>query len=159
MKISIGILLIALSILTYSCKKDKNQTITDTNFYITGLKNNNSWTGTPFAGILGDTLFISGGLSQEGVRMKIKFNSVNSYVLTGNQSDLTQSINGAVTAQYKLRTDTVSQVNITAYDATNQIYEGNFTLKLVQSYPISANPVRVSFTNGKFRMRRGGFEQ
>ncbi|RKR81335.1 hypothetical protein BDD43_1480 [Mucilaginibacter gracilis] len=151
-------LAVAATMIMYACKKTDDKVI-DTNFYMTALNNNNSWTAIPFAGFLGDSLYLQGSNSEKAIMMKIKFGSLGKYPLTGNQSLYVTNIGGDVlSVKYVLRADTVSSVTLTSYDADKQIFEGTFDLSFIQTFPVVTNPAKVSFSNGKFRIRRGAFE-
>jgi len=145
---------LAFTAILVSCKKSAPVIIDMPDYYITASKNNADWSAVPYAKVDQDSLLIQGQGKEELLSMKIKFSNLGNYTLTGGQCFYWLTLGGdAIIAQYQLRTDIVSSINITSYDPVNKIVEGTFNLKLVQTYPPLANPilVRLNFSNGKFR--------
>ncbi len=154
MRTTIIISFLAFTAIFVSCKKSAPVVIDMPDYHITASKNNADWSAIPYAKVDQDSLIIQGQGKDELLSMKIKFSNLGNYTLTGGQSFYWLTVGGdVIIAQYQLRTDTISSVNITSYDPVNKIVEGTFNLRLFQINSPLANPllVKLNFSNGKFR--------
>ncbi|EHQ25299.1 DUF6252 family protein [Mucilaginibacter paludis] len=157
MKTRLTLSLLFLLTIIYSCKKDHDQPAEETNFYLTALKSNNAWgTNSTYAGFVNDTLYLQGYGNEETLHMKIKFVKIGKYSVTADQCSYFTTIGQDVMlSRYRLRSDTVSSVTITAYDPDKQIFTGTFDLSFIQTYP--SNQAKINFLNGKFRIAKVAF--
>lgn len=137
----------------FSCNNDDDNTIQQN--FISSIINQQNWDGTPeisFSSI-DDTLRLLGHGNEQVINFKMKFNGVGNYILKGNQATYYTTIGGdVITSFYKLESNSTASLNITRYDANQNILEGNFELLLKKEWSNPENNIdSLIFENGKFK--------
>jgi len=145
--------LVLLSVLTFSCTKQRDCCVLPYQPYITAEKNNVKWeaqVGT--TKIAPDSIAITGSQTEERLIMRIKFAGKGTYTLTGNQAQFFTTIGQDVlTSYYNVDNTAVSTIEITEYDNNQAIITGTYSVTLKKAadrYP--SYPESVKFLKGKF---------
>lgn len=157
-----NILVISLLFLLASCSQShKDEVIVpeDSGYYIVSKMNNLDWKGTLYVkkDANQDTLNIGGSFERpttgtESLWMRIKFNGVGIYPLTGRQMSFSTVIGGdAFMNRYDLIVGESAKMVITKYDSTSKILEGTFEGILRQSRADVNSLDSLNVVDGKFR--------
>ncbi len=156
MKAVLFILLAATVVVAFSCKKSDQPSNMSPDYFIDASQNGTNWSGTPQAYHQGtDTVVITGSGNRQLLALRINFQGVGNYSLTGNQGSLLLMYGEAIIAgRYRIGTGSESTVNITAYDATNKTITGTFNVKLANAVTTdTTNPQNIVFTSGAFKVK------
>ncbi|MBD1392837.1 DUF6252 family protein [Mucilaginibacter glaciei] len=152
-KLTLLILAAAPLLLTACLKENNNCCDVYYDPYFVAERNGTNVIAAPGSAKVGtDTISIFGVSNQAGVRMRFKFNGKGIYQLSGNQSKYYQVIGSDTVSRYNLGVAAGSSVEVTAYDSTNRIIGGKFTLNMKRTFPVTSSvyPDSVKFTKGQF---------
>lgn len=140
--------LFALTLL--SCHENEDPVQGDN--FITALRNGVAWKGTCEMEIdSNDTLRIWGRDREENLHMRVKFDGVGRYELTGRRAWFYQTVGGDVlVSEYTLPAGATGELMITGYDSTSRTLDGTFDINLAKARANPDNNIdHFHFTNGR----------
>lgn len=154
MKKILSTLFILCAVLTFSCTKDNPPHA----LFLGATLNNKNWIAQPSTSYFAnrDSLQINGlyTSSDQSLVMKIRFNGVGNYTLSGDQASFNIFLlSGGVSApiaSYKLDTTQTNTMSITQYNIKTNIATGKFQIYLVKTQGGASYDNKLSFTNGSF---------
>ncbi|MBK0381277.1 DUF6252 family protein [Mucilaginibacter segetis] len=124
--------------------------------YISADKNGDNWHAVAAGlSISNDSLAIRGAQTEEQLIMRIKFNGTGHYDLQNKATFFTTVGQDVVTSEYGTDATAVNSLDITEYNAADNIIVGTYNLSLKKDshYPNEAYPVSMKFVNGKFSVK------
>lgn len=149
-----------LSAGTFACNPSADARTGPPEEYVSVRKNGRNWVGAPEMHLNKDTatltlLGVAGGLEEEVIVMKLKFEGVGTYSLTNRQAYYYTSARGhALTSAYELAPCSAGVLEITGYDPAGKLLEGNFRLVLTKERSNPENEAEtLTFSDGRFRGR------
>jgi len=150
------LILIVLGLFTAGCSKRNCCVSPAIALYIGADKNMVKWTGEATAEKQGtDTLLIIGSKTEERLIMRLKFTGKGTYTFQNTQAFYFTTVGGDVfTSEYELDKTAASTLTVTAYDETNRLISGSYSLTLKRDYPNPSTtyPETVKFANGMFNV-------
>lgn len=153
MKKILPVFIIALSALSFSCKKDSPLCCAlPYQPYINAEKNGSQWSAAVSTAKIGDSTAITGSQTDERLIMRIKFTGKGIYRLTGNQATFATTVGqDVVTSEYGVDNNSMSTLEITDYDNNKGIITGTYFIALKRApNRYTSYPETVRFLKGSF---------
>jgi hypothetical protein len=152
-KLTIGLLAL-LSVLMFSCKKDK-QSDNPNNYFIKASKNGALW-GTKSYSVFNsqkakpDTIVVGGSLGEEHISILAKLNSQGNYIPDPAKTTFYTTLGqDVIMSTYTLDTAKNNTISITK-PSSGEI-QGTFTLTFNKTGIADSNPATITFNQGEFK--------